>query len=180
MAFEKTTGLVRSFLYYDSSGNPIAPYTPVSLLTTGLPTGYSVGEVVGLPTISGTPARNTTQLIGVTLEWAYNGRQVPVQIDGVAYAIANAGIAVNGIVFAAANGTRTADQAPFANLPMIRPLVRPGQSVTLNVSLVDDVTITPQSGSANLIYYPLGIALSAASAQYDLIQILLMTQPFYA
>jgi hypothetical protein len=178
MAFEKTTGLVRSFVYHDANGNPIAPYTPVSLLTSGLPSGYSPGEVVGLPTISA--GRNSTLLIGVTLEWAYNGRQVPVQLNGVAYAIANAAIAVNGIVFAAANATRTADQAPFANLPMIRPLVRPGQSVTLNVSLVDDVTITPQSGSANLIYYPLGIALSAASAQYELIQILLMTEPFYA
>jgi hypothetical protein len=178
MAFEKTTQAVRSFVYYDASGNPIAPYTPVSLLTSGLPTGYSPGEVVGLPTISS--GRNNTQLIGVTLEWAYNGKQVPVQLSGVTYAIANAQIAVNGIVFAAANATRTADQAPFVNLPMIRPLVRPGQSVTLNVSLVDDVAITPQSGSANLIYYPLGIALSAASAQYDLIQILLMTQPFYA
>lgn len=178
MAFEKTTGLVRSFVYYDSNGNPIAPYTPVALLTSGLPSGYSAGEVVGLPTISS--GRNNVQLIGVTLEWAYNGRQVPVQLSGVAYAIANAAIAVNGIVFAVANAQRTADQAPFANLPMIRPLVRPGQSVTLNCSLVDDVTITPQSGSANLIYYPLGIALSAASAQYDLIQILLMTEPFYA
>jgi hypothetical protein len=178
MAFEKTTGLVRSFVYYHPNGNPIAPYTPVSLLTSGLPSGYSPGEVVGLPTISA--GRNSTLLIGVTLEWAYNGRQVPVQLDGVAYAIANAAIAVNGIVFAAATATRTADQEPFVNLPMIRPLVRPGQSVTLNVSLVDDVTITPQSGSANLIYYPLGIALSAASAQYELIQIRLMTQPFYA
>jgi hypothetical protein len=178
MAFEKTTGLVRSFVYYDPNGNPIAPYTPVALLTSGLPAGYSPGEVVGLPTISS--GRNTVQLLGVTLEWAYNGKQVPVQLDGVAYAIANAAIAVNGIVFAAANAQRTADQAPFANLPMIRPLVRPGQSVTLNCSLVDDVAITAQSSGTNVIYYPLGIALSAASAQYELIQILLMTEPFYA
>jgi hypothetical protein len=178
MAFEKTTGLVRSFVYFDPNGNPIAPYTPVSLRTSGLPTGFSPGEVVSLPTISS--GRNSTQLIGVTLEWAYNGQQVPVQLTGVTYAIANAAIVVTGIVFAAANATRTADQAPFVNLPMIRPLVRPGQSVTLNVSLVDDVSITPQSSNANVIYYPLGIALSAASAQYDLIQILLMTEPFYA
>jgi len=178
MAFEKTTGLVRTFLYYDSSGRPIAPYTPVALLTSGLPSGYSVGEVVGLPTI--TSGRNSVQLLGVTLDWAYSGQQVSVQLDGVTYAIANGAIAVNGMLFAAANSTRTADQAPFANLPMIRPLVRPGQSVTLNVSLVDDVAITPKSTDPNVIYYPLGIALSPASAQYDLVQLLLMTQPFYA
>lgn len=178
MAFEKTTGLVRSFVYYDSGGNPIAPYTPVSLLTSGLPTGYSAGEVVGLPTVAS--GRNTTQLIGVTLEWAYSGKQVPVQLTGVVYCIANAAIAVNGLLFVAATGTRTADQAPFSNLPMIRPLVRPGQSVTLNVALVDDVAITPQSANPNVQYFPLGIALSAASAQYDLVQVFLQTKTFYA
>ncbi|GIV22141.1 MAG: hypothetical protein KatS3mg023_3892 [Armatimonadota bacterium] len=178
MAFERTSGLTRSFLYFDSGGNPLAPYSPVSLLTSGLPSGYNVGEVVGLPSVAS--GRNTTYLVGVTLEWAYSGRQVPVQIDGIVFVIANAAVSASGIVFVAATGTRTADQAPFVNHPAIRPLVRPGQSVTMNVVLCDDVAITPQSGSANLLYYPLGIALAPATAQYDLFPVLLQTQPFYA
>lgn len=178
VSFEMTTGLVRSFLYHDAGGNPIAPFTPVSLLTSGLPAGYSAGQVVGLPTVSS--GRNTSLLIGVTLEWAYSGKQVPVQLTGVVYVIANAAVAVNGLLFVAATGTRTTDQAPFSNLPLIRPPVRPNQSVTLNVALVDDVPITAQSSSANVQYFPLGIALGAASAQYDLIPCLLQTQPFYA
>lgn len=176
MAFERTTGLVRSFLYYSSGGNPIAPYTPVSLLTSGLPSGYSVGEVVTLPTVAS--GRNTTWLVGVTLEWAYSGKQVPVQLSGVVHVIANAAVNAGGLLFVAAVTTRTANQAPFSNLPAIRPLVRPEQSVTLNVALVDDVAITP--ASPGVAYYPLGMALAAASAQYDLIPCLIKNQIFYA
>jgi hypothetical protein len=178
MALERTTGLIRNFVYYDAGGNPIAPFTPVSLLTSGFPSGYSVGQVVGLPTV--TSGRNTTYLVGVTLEWAYSGKQVPVQLTGIVPVIANAAVAAPGILFVAATGTRTADQAPFSNLALLRPPVRPGQSVTLNVALVDDVAITPQSANPNVQYFPLGIALTSCSSQYELVDCLLQTEPFYA
>lgn len=177
MPLEVTRGLVRSFVYYDSGGNPIAPFTPVSLVTSP-PSGYRVGQVVGLPTVAS--GRNTTLLIGVTLEWAYNLKSVPVQLTGVVPVIANAAVAVNGILFVAAVGTRTSDQTPFSQLAQIRPPFRPGQAATLNVALVDDVTITPQSSNPNVLYYPLGIALNSASAQYEVIDCLLMNEPFYA
>lgn len=178
MPLEMTRGLVRNFVYHDSGGNPIAPFTPVSLVLSNPPTGTAVGQVVGLPTVSS--GRNTTLLIGVTLEWAYSGKQVAVQLSGIVPVIANAPVAAGGLLFVAATTTRTSDQAPFSNLSSIRPPFRVGQPVTLNVALVDDVAITAQSSGANVQYFPLGIALTAASAQYDLVDCLLMTQPFYA
>lgn len=177
MPLEATRGLVRSFVYYDAGGNPIAPFTPVSLVTSP-PSGYMVGQVVGLPTVAS--GRNTTLLIGVTLEWAYNLKSVPVQLSGVVSVIANAAITAGSLLFVAANATRTTDQAPFSNLALLRPPFRPAQSATLNVALVDDVAITPQSSNANVQYFPLGIALTSAAAQYELVECLLMTQPFYA
>jgi hypothetical protein len=169
--------IVGGYVFYDvtAAGNPIGRFSAVSLATAaevatanaaGCP--GNVGEiVVTTPITSGLPSR---RVLGVTDGSAKSGQQVMVILHGEAFAIANAAIAFDALLFPVAPATRTSLQTPFVdNFEMLIP-TDPALSLTYNLSLVDD-TAKPASGT---VFYSLGYALKAATAQYDIIPIFVM------
>lgn len=187
MAGEMTQGLTRTFKWYEPSGYPVAKYTPVSLYVTDT-TGASVmtptvGTVLGA-TI------NSTRIIGVTLDYAENGYQVPVQMSGIVQVWANAAITVGATVYVVSpTNTTLATQsssllvAPYKFVGgLIAPKLEydgaPSQAVC--IACVDDAALTTTSTGVNVVLYPLGVALEAATQQYQLIKVLLANQGVYA
>lgn len=177
-------GRIGSFVFYDATGNgnPIAAYQCVSLAdstevsaanTAGI--RGEVGDIVVPTPVSGGLA--TRRVIGVTVGSSWNGNEVSVCMDGSVHVMANAGVTFTptAIVHPAASGTRTTAQTPFTNnFDMLLPQ-DPKFPVTYNLSMIDD-TALPAAGQ---IVWPLGYALEAATAQYDIIAVHLATAPFY-
>lgn len=163
---------VQGFAYYDSTGNrnPIARYSCVSLATAAEVTAANaqgivgnVGEiVVQTPVAAGLPTR---RVIGVVDGSARNGAEVLVVTGGVAWVMANAAIALDAVIFPAVQSTRTSAQTPFVDVEDMLLPVDPQFTLTYNLCLVDDTALP----AANTIHYPLGFALKAAVAQYDII-----------
>lgn len=189
MAGEMTQGMTRTFKWYDSGANgyPVAKYTPVSLYVSD-----TTGATVMTPTVGSVLGAtiNSTRIIGVTLDYAEDGYQVPVQMSGIVQVWANAAITVGATVYVVSttNSTLTSQSssllvAPFKYVGgLIAPKLEydgaPSQAVC--IACVDDATITASSTGANTRLYPLGIALEAATQQYQLIKVLLATQGVYA
>ncbi len=180
---------VRGFTFYDpaNTGLNITGAVAVSLATAAEVTAAQAagiqsvagGLVVPTPISSGLPTR---QIIGVVRGSQVNGRQVDVVVSGIVEVWANAAVVAGALVFPVAQETRTKSQTPFANDTAFefQMPVAPDVPESYLLNLVDDTAIAPQSGSANVLYFPLGIALQAASAKYDLIPVLLQTGRIYA
>lgn len=165
---------VDSYIFYDSSGsaNGLARYSPVSLadqteVDAANAAGIrgNVGEIVVQTPVSSSLA--TRRIVGIADGSVKNGQQVAVVSLGRAYVMANAAIAFGAIVQAAAAETRTQAQTPFTNnFEMMIP-ADPTYPPTLNLVLCDD-TSRPSSGTD---FYPVGYALKAASAKYQIIPV---------
>lgn len=166
---------VQGFAFYDSTGagNALARYSCVSLASAAEVTAANaagiqgnVGEiVVQTPTAAGLPTR---RVVGVADSSVRNGNEINVVTGGVAWVMANAAIALDAVVFAAANATRTSLQTPFVDdWEMLIPTDPQGPGLTYNLCLVDDTALP----AANTVHYPLGFALKAAVAQYDIIPV---------
>lgn len=186
---------VRGGVYYDnvnSGSNAVAAFTPMCLAT---PTEVASCQTAGTPNAQFgstfvpapiTSSFSTRPVIGIAMESAYSGLSISVCAQGVFPAIADAAITAGNQVFPVHALTRTNQQTPFTNVArlLLQIMALPSGStptLTYNLVTVDDPTITPASGAtANVLYYPIGIALAAATAQYDIIPVLLQTQQFWA
>lgn len=166
---------VQGFVFYDSTGarNPLARYSCVSLATAAEVTAANaqgiignIGEiVVQTPVAAGLPTR---RVIGVADSSVRNGNEVMVVSGGVAWVQAAAAIAFDAPIFPALAETRTSLQTPFIDVEdMLIPTDPMGAGLTYNLCLVDDTALP----AANTIHYPLGFALKAAVAKYDIIPV---------
>ena len=166
---------VQGFSFYDSTAarNPLARYSCVSLATAAevaLANAQgiigNVGEiVVQTPVAAGLPTR---RVIGVADGSTRNGLEVNVVTRGVAWVMAGAAIALDSVVFPALAETRTSLQTPFTdNEDMLIPTDPLGPGLTYNLCLIDDTALP----AANTVHWPLGFALVAAVAKYDLIPV---------
>lgn len=166
---------VQGFTYWDSTGagNPLARYSCVSLASAAEVTAANAAGVVGnvgeivvqTPTAAGLPTR---RVVGVADSSVRVGNEVLIVTAGVAWVMANAPIALDAPIFPAANATRTSAQTPFVDdWEMLIPSDPMGPGLTYNVCLVDDTALP----AANTVHYPLGFALKAAVAQYDIIPV---------
>jgi len=177
-----------SFVFWDATGNgnPIGAYQCVSLATqaevdAAVAAGH--GHAMLGATVVATPINTgvaTRRVLGVTQMSQASGREVSVALDGFAEVMVNEAVAVDTLLFAVAAETRTNLQTPLVNLPLMVMPVAPDLPQTYNLCLVNDLAITPASGGANALYWPVGIALEVATAKYDVIQVQLMLQPMYA
>lgn len=162
------------FRFYDSTGagNALARYSLVSLASAaqvaaanaaGIP--GNVGEIcVQTPIAAGLP---TADVLGVAEFSCLNGQDISVVCGGVFWAQASAAFAENTLLFGALAETRTSAQTPFVdNAEMMIPL-DPRFNTTFNLVLVDDTALP----AANTIHYPLGRALKAAVAKYDIVPV---------
>lgn len=167
--------IVQGFAFYDSTANrnPLARYSCVSLATAAevaLANAQgivgNVGEiVVQTPVSAGLPTR---RVIGVADSSVRNGQEVLVTCAGVAFAMASAAIALDAPVFPALAETRTSAQTPFTDVEdMLIPTDPNGAGLTYNLALIDDTALP----GANTVHYPLGFALKAATAKYDIIPV---------
>lgn len=184
-------GLTMAAVFYDgSSSNPVAPFTPVSLgtaaeMATAIAAGLRLksGNLV-VPVSVATVGGITTgdrRVIGVTLGPSNpKTGEVTVVVAGIAEVWANAAILVNKLLHVVAATTRTSAQTPFTSLEEALIPTDPNLTRTYNLGLVDDAAISDQSSSANLTYYPVGISLKAATAQYDVIPVLLQQGEIHA
>jgi|GEM_PF-6247640 hypothetical protein len=179
---------IESYLYWDASGNgrALAAYQPVSLadateVAAAVAAGMHqavIGRVVVPTPVSGGFA--TRRVTGISTASARNTKEIAVAVEGVAEVMTNAAVAVDARVFAVAAEARSSAQTPFTNLPMINLPVDPSFTVSYNLSLADDPAVTIATSGANTLYNPIGYALEAATAKYDVIAVRLELAPFYA
>jgi hypothetical protein len=178
---------VRSFIYYDvvnSGANPVAPFQIVSLATAAELSGLGIRDAIAGRVVVVTPVGTVLgqtvanrRIIGVTKNAAFSGDEVLVQTQGVAEVMANAAIALDAQVHAVARATCASNAAPISNVPEMQLPFDPRATLTYQLCLADDPSLTFSSGGSNVMYYPLGYALAAATAQYDVIPVQLMPWP---
>ncbi len=187
----KRTEQTRSFVFWDTVGsgaNPIAPFQCVSLADASevsAAAAAGVREAVAgrlvVPTPVGTKlgvTMATRRIVGVTAGGAWNGDEVLVQSGGVAEVMVNAAVAVDAVLSAVARATRTTAQTPLTNLEEMLLPFDPRAALTYQLCLADDPAPVFNSGaSLNEFWYPLGVAMAAATAQYDVIPVELMLGP---
>lgn len=178
------TWQTQSFIYWDTVGsgvNPIAPFQIVSLadsseVAAALAAGVRdavIGRLV-VPTPVGTVLGATVatrRVVGVTKNACYNGEELLVQSDGVAEVMVNAAVACDAMLHAVARATRTSAQTPFTSLEELLLPVDPRLTLTYQLCMADDAALTLSSSGSNAFFYPLGFALAAATAQYDVIPV---------
>ena len=165
---------VEGYRFYDVSTNQngLGKYSCVSLataaeVTTANAAGVpgNVGEICILTPVAGGLA--SRRILGVAQHSVLEGQDVEVAVSGVSWVMVNNAVALDSVLHAAANGTRTNLQTPFVdNEDMMVPL-DPRLSVTFNLALADDTALP----GANTVHYPLGYALKAGVAQYDVIPV---------
>lgn len=186
---------IESFIYWDnvnSGSNLIGKHSAVSLATAaevatanaaGVPGNW--GDIV-VPTPVGTIGGITVatrRIIGIADESQFNGKLINVVVDGVAYVICNAAVAVadngNVLLHAVAVSQRTDRQTPITDAPELKVPFDPRAALTYNFCLADDPAMTAQSTGSNLQYFPIGYPLEAASAQYNIIAVELANKPIW-
>jgi len=188
MAGPVLSGKYESWRYYDvinSGVNPIAPYQCISPLTAAQiasNTGSVEGEACrpAAAFVSGTSII-TDRILGISAGGAKAGQQLTVQRDGVAHVMVGAAVAYGSTLFCGLAEQRTNSQTPLINLFEANLPVEPGVGITYNLSMADDVAISPQSGSANQLQLPIGYAIEGTgTAKYQLVRVEMETAPFYA
>ena len=165
---------VQGFRFWDSTGagNGIARYSAVSLasaaeVAAANAAGVSgnVGEiVVQAPVAAGFTTR---RVVGITNSSARNGQDIVVITGGVAWVQVSAAVALDSVLFGALAETRTSAQTPFVDVEDMRLANDPIVPITYNLVLADDTALP----AANTLHYPIGFALKAAVAKYDIIPV---------
>lgn len=178
------TQQTEGFVYWDSNGsgaNPVAPYQCMSLANAGevaaalaagvrdaiagrlvvpTPTGVSLGQTI-----------SARRIVGVSKNACFSGDEVLVQTGGVAEVMMNAAVAIDSMLFACAQATRTTAQTPLVNLPDMLLPADPRMTLTYQLAMADDPALTFDSTAANVLFYPLGFAMAVATNQYDVIPV---------
>lgn len=183
MAGPAISGKLQSHRYYDtinSGVNPVAPYQIISPLTSAQLTTFSAaqGEAVRPAVASGTTVLE--RVIGISEHGAKHNTQIAVRVDGIAHVMAGAAVAYGSLLQMGLAEQRTNAQSPFIDLYEAALPQDPSFTITYNLSMADDVAISPASGGANALILPVGYALEAATAKYQLVRVELHTAPFYA
>lgn len=178
------TGRSESYVFWDTVGsgvNPVAPYQIVSLadsseVAAALAAGCRDAKLGRLVVVSPTgtvlgATVNTRRIVGVTKGAAWSGDEVMVQCSGIAEVMVNAAVAIDALLFGVARATRTSAQTPITNLPQANLPVDPKAVITYQLMMADDAALTFNTTGSNVPFWPLGHALEAATAQYDVIPV---------
>lgn len=187
----RNTQHTQGFVYWDSVGggvNPISAFQCVSLATAAecaTAAAAGVRDAVAGRLVIPTPVAAllgatiaSRPIVGVTLNSAFNGDEVSVVTDGVAEVMVNAAVTCDTMLHCVVNATRTSLQTPFVNLSEALIPFDPRASLTYQLAMADDPALTFSSGAtANVLFYPLGLAMATATAQYDVIPVRLRTAP---
>lgn len=181
----KRTEETKGYIFWDTVGagaNPIAPFQCVSLadqtevdaaIAAGVRGDAKVGRVV-VPCPTGTvlgATVNTRRIVGVTCNAAFSGEEVLVQDSGIAEVMVNAAVAADALLFAVARATRTSLQTPLTSLEEMLLPHDPRFTLTYQLCMADDPALTLSAGGSNAFFWPLGHALVAAAAQYEVIPV---------
>lgn len=181
-------------IFYDNingGANALCAFSPVSL---GTPTDVTNAIAAGVtnavfgslfvptPLASSLP---TAQVFGIAMGSTYSGKSISVCTSGIFPVIADAAIAAGALIFPVDALQRTNLQTPFTNVPRIlnQVLKLPnGTTPTLTYDLitVDDPVITGATTLTTVQYFPLGQAMAAATAQYDIIPCKINVSQFWA
>ena len=182
--------------YYDcltgSNQYPIGMYQCVSQLTDGDVStypAYSLGTSYA-PNGQGVKATGTGTLgtsvidrvLGVTDSSAYHDTQVAYRTGpGTAWFMANAAITRGAAVLFTANAQNKDNAAPVLNISEMRLPVDPRFNFTYSLAMVGATSPTvATTGANNLNVYYVGYALTAATAQYQLVLVDMFLAPFYS
>jgi hypothetical protein len=194
------THFTTTFRYYDFDRTrraAIARFTPVILWDSGhgsIPEP-GINPEAGLIVSAGSPtahwanvAQGATQqwalvrpVIGITLQFALDGKEVLVALDGITPLIVNAQVNAGDILFAAlASGdtdpanrllVRSSSQTPFSRLPELLPIVHPefGRSINFLITPVrtlanTDVAFNRTGTNQQQRFFPIGIALRSTTS----------------
>lgn len=185
---------IRGGIFYDNvnSGlNALGAFSPVTLgsptdvanaITAGVTNAVFGSLFVPAPITS---SASTQPLMGVAMESTYSGKSISVCTAGVFPVLANGAMTAGALVFATASTTRTNQQTPFTNIQRMlnTVLALPNgitPTVTYDLVLCGTPAVSGTSSTSTVPYYPLGIALSAATAQYDLVPVQLSLGQFWA
>ena len=187
---------IQGGIFYDntnSGANAIAAFSPVSLgtptdVTNAIAAGVTNGVFGSLWVPTPITSNLPTAVNGICMESTYSGLAISVCFGGVFPVWANAAVAAGALVFAVSSTSRTSAQTPFTysqdnarvNLQVMKLPNGIQPTLTYDIVLVDDPAITGATSGATVPYYPLGIALAAATAQYDIIPVLIQNQVFWA
>ena len=187
MAGPVLSGKLESWHYYDvinSGVNLIAPYQCVSPLTAAQIAGQA-GAKEGESCRPGEAYNNgvstiNERVIGVSEHGAKHDTTLAVRVEGLAHIMAGAAIAYGSMVFCGLAEQRTNSQAPLINLFEANLPVEPGVGITYNLSMIDDIAPTLSTSGSTTLHLPVGYALEAAGAKYELIRVSLQQAAFYA
>lgn len=195
----RKTHFTTTFRYYDFDRTrraPIARFTPVLLWDSGhgsLPDpglNPEAGVVVSAPSPTahwadydeGATAQFVCNrpVIGVTLNFALDGKEVLVALDGIAPVIVNAQVNAGDLLFVALTAgdtdpanrllIRTASQTPFSRIPEMRPIVHPEFGKDLSFLIAPVQALASNAGAFNRtatnqqkFFFPVGVALRSTT-----------------
>jgi len=194
------THFTTTFRYYDFDRTrraAIARYTAVILWDAGhgsIPEP-GINPEAGLIVSAGNPtahwanvAQGSTQqwalvrpIIGVTLQFALDGKEVMVALDGITPLIVNAQVNAGDLLFAALAGgdttagnrllVRSSSQTPFSRIPELRPIIHPefGRDYNFLITPVralanNDAAFNRTGNNQQQRFFPIGIALRSTTA----------------
>jgi hypothetical protein len=194
------THFTTTFRYYDFDRTrraAIARYTAVILWDAGhgsIPEP-GINPEAGLIVSAGNPtqhwanvAQGSTQqwalvrpIIGVTLQFALDGKEVMVALDGITPLIVNAQVNAGDLLFAALAGgvtqpenrllVRSSSQTPFSRIPELRPIIHPefGRDYNFLITPVralanNDPAFNRANHNQQQRFFPIGIALRSTTA----------------
>jgi len=174
---------VKTAIWYDntSSNLAIAPYQIVvyasaAEVATANAAGVrgGVGDIVVVPPI--TSAVNTQKIAGVVIPGggAFPGGECTIAIAGIAEVMVSAAGAWDRQAawwFCGLVETRTNLQTPLTNLNEMMIAADPRLTITYQLAMATRTAVVPATGAGtNAVYYPLGYALDAPTAKYDVVR----------
>jgi len=194
------THFTTTFRYYDFDRTrraAIARYTAVILWDAGhgsIPEP-GVNPEAGLVVSAGNPTQhwaNVAQgatpqwalvrpIIGVTLQYALDGKEVMVALDGITPLIVNAQVNAGDLLFAALAGNdttagnrllvRSSSQTPFSRIPELRPIIHPEFGRDYNFLITPVRALANNAPAFNRTgtnqqqwFFPIGVAMRSTTA----------------
>lgn len=170
-------GHLRTTHYFDnlnSGVNIIAPYQCVQLLDAAevaATTGAIAGTASKAAEVGATAWAD--RVVGISEHGAKHNTSLSVRNGGIAHVMAGAAITYGKLLSVGVVEQRTNSQTPLINLYEANLPVEPGVGVTYTLAMVDDVAYLDAA-----LVLPVGYALNAAAAKYEIIDVELALNPF--
>jgi hypothetical protein len=168
--------------YHDvinSGANLMAPFQCMAFLTSAQVASDATAKI-GVA-VRPSPAYNNTpdRVLGISEAGAKHGQPIAIRTAGYAQVMAGAAVAFNARLQPGLVEAKTNAQSPLIDLYEANLPVEPGVGVTYNLSMVDDIALTPSTTGSNVLTFPVGWSVEVATAKYQIIRVELDRTPFY-